>query len=82
MYLLVATKQSWAYNQGFCEHDCIVMLFSNSSARKSVSYSQYIRVFFIIGIFILLSRESDEALCELAWELPAICLPHYDGGIP
>ena len=30
----------------------------------------------IIGIFILLSRESDEALCELAWELPAICLPH------
>ena len=38
--------------------------------------------FIIIGIFILLSRESDEALYELALELPAICLQHQDGDIP
>ena len=36
----------------------------------------------IIRIFILLLRESDEALYELAEELPAICLPHVDVGIP
>ena len=33
-------------------------------------------------LFSLLSPESDEALYELAHELPAISLPHMDGGIP
>ena len=39
-------------------------------------------IFLFIRIFILLSRESDGAPYELALELPTICLPHLDGGIP
>ena len=35
----------------------------------------------LICIFILLSRDSDQALYELALELPAIRLPHLDEGI-
>ena len=39
----------------------------------------------ISGIFIQLLRESEkatEAMSKLAKELPAICLPLKDGGIP
>ena len=50
-------------------------MFHNEGASSSI-------IIIIICIFILLSRESDEALYELAEELPAICLPHLDGGIP
>ena len=41
----------------------------------------YIFIFLFICIFILLSRESDGEPYELTWELPAICLPHLNGGI-
>ena len=56
------------------------------SLHALASYCEYnedlifdiILLFFIviIGIFILLSLEAINALYELAYELPAICLPH------
>ena len=58
------------------------MIIIEKRKQKKVTVTQLFIYFIFVAHLSSYHEKAINALYELAYELPAICLPHQDGGIP
>ena len=63
-------------------HQIVIMFEDIAESRVLFSFSGGDCILYLVAYLPSYYEKAINALYKLAWELPAVCLPHQDGGIP